>query len=206
MSYLNLIFMKQKNKSIHAMNLKLLFFPPQEVFWVVCSVLLSGQMDTKSVSCLVNSISRFLHLLSSFEMKNMPTQNGYRNIASSLKLLKLILDNIVESKVSSDEILCKECEKLDVAVNEAREFMENWSPKMSKICSVSTFFPFENWYFHARQKNAPILTINSFLFYKKLHCLLCFGSSDLFRFSEVKLCCLKSKVLQSIFLISYVDC
>lgn len=93
-------------------------------------------MDTKSVSCLINSISRFLHLLSSFELKNMPTQNGYRNIASSLKLLKLILDNVVESKVSSDEILCKECEKLDVAVNEAREFMENWSPKLSKICSV----------------------------------------------------------------------
>lgn len=97
-------------------------------------------MDKKSVRCLVNSISRFLHLLSSFEMTNMPIQNGYKNIASSLKLLKLILDNVVESKVSSDEILCKECEKLDVAVNEAREFMENWSPKMSKICSVSTFF------------------------------------------------------------------
>lgn len=93
-------------------------------------------MDKKSVRCLVNSISRFLHLLSSFEMTNMPIQNGYKNIASSLKLLKLLLDNVVESKVSSDEILCKECEKLDVAVNEAREFMENWSPKMSKICSV----------------------------------------------------------------------
>ncbi|WOG94925.1 hypothetical protein DCAR_0314222 [Daucus carota subsp. sativus] len=93
-------------------------------------------MDTKSVSCLINTISRFLHLLSSFEMKNMPAQNGYRNIASSLKILKLILDNVVESKVSSDEILCKECEILDVAVNEAREFIENWSPQMSKFCSV----------------------------------------------------------------------
>ena len=100
-------------------------------------------MDTESVSCLINTISRFLHLLSSFEMKNMPAQNGYRNIASSLKILKLILDNVVESKVSSDEILCKECEILDVAVNEAREFIENWSPQMSKFCSVSTLFPLE---------------------------------------------------------------
>lgn len=152
MSYLNLISMKQKIKVFMAGIWN--YSPPLLwlVFWVVCSVLLSGQMDTKSVSCLVNSISRFLHLLSSFEMKNMPTQNGYRNIASSLKLLKLILDNIVESKVSSDEILCKECEKLDVAVNEAREFMENWSPKMSKICSVSNFFPFNNGTFMPNKK------------------------------------------------------
>lgn len=100
-------------------------------------------MDTTSVSCLINSISRFVHLLSCLPLKTMPTQKEYRNIASSLKLLKRILDNVVDSKVSSDEILCKECEELDVAVNEARDYIENWSPKMSMICSVSTFFPFK---------------------------------------------------------------
>lgn len=97
-------------------------------------------MDTNSIRCLINSISRLVHLVSCLALKTMPTKKDYRNIASSLKLLKLILDNIVDSEVSSDENLCKECEKLDVAVNEAREFIEKWSSKMSKICSVSTFF------------------------------------------------------------------
>ncbi|KAJ6953068.1 hypothetical protein NC652_004912 [Populus alba x Populus x berolinensis] len=30
----------------------------------------------------------------------------------------------------------RECEELDAAVNEAREFMEKWCPQMSRICSV----------------------------------------------------------------------
>ncbi|MBA0704978.1 hypothetical protein Golax_017199, partial [Gossypium laxum] len=50
-----------------------------------------------------------------------------------LKLLKPLLDDVVDCEISSDEILCKECEELDMLVNEAREFMENWCPKMSKI-------------------------------------------------------------------------
>ncbi|KAK9282494.1 hypothetical protein L1049_005413 [Liquidambar formosana] len=95
-----------------------------------------GQMDMKSASCLINSISRFIHLVSCQTFKPMPTQNDYRNMVGSLKLLKQVLDEVVDHKVPSDEILFKECEELDVAVNEAREFMENWCPKMSKICSI----------------------------------------------------------------------
>lgn len=97
-------------------------------------------MDTKSVKCLINSISRFIHLVSCCALKTMPTLKDYRNIASLLKLLKPILDNFVDTKISSDEELCKECEELDITVNEAREVMENWSPKMSKLCTVSIFF------------------------------------------------------------------
>lgn len=69
----------------------------------------------------------------------MPIQKDYRSMAMVLKHLKTVLDEIVDHKVSSDEILYKECEELDLAVNEAREFMENWNPKMSKICCVSIF-------------------------------------------------------------------
>ncbi|KAM7521717.1 hypothetical protein LguiA_011619 [Lonicera macranthoides] len=93
-------------------------------------------MDTKYVKCLINSISRFIHLVSCCALKTMPTLKDYRNIASLLKLLKPILDNVVDTKISSDEELCKECEELDITVNEAREVMENWSPKMSKLCTV----------------------------------------------------------------------
>ncbi|XP_059660346.1 U-box domain-containing protein 3 [Cornus florida] len=95
-----------------------------------------GQMDAKSVRCLINSISRFIHLVSCQTLKSMPTQKSCRNMASLLKQLKPVLDNVVDYKLPSDEVLCKECEELDIAVNEAREFIENWCPKMSKICSV----------------------------------------------------------------------
>lgn len=102
-------------------------------------------MDTSSVKCLINSISRFILLVSCQTMKAMPIQKDYRDLVGALKLLKAVLDEVVDYKIPSDEILCKECEELDTAINETREFMENWSPKMSKLCSVSnillTYFP-----------------------------------------------------------------
>lgn len=93
-------------------------------------------MDTKSVRCLINSISRFIHLVSCQTPKPMPIQKDCRNMVGLLKLLKPVLDDVVNCKIPSDEILFKECEELDMAVNEAREFVENWCPKMSKIFSV----------------------------------------------------------------------
>ncbi|KAK2648756.1 hypothetical protein Ddye_016245 [Dipteronia dyeriana] len=96
----------------------------------------TGQMDTASVRCLVNSISRFIHLVSCRTMKLIPIRKEYKNMAGVLKLLKPVLDEVVDCKIPSDEILNKECEEMDMTVNEAREFMENWSPKMSKISSV----------------------------------------------------------------------
>lgn len=96
-------------------------------------------MDTP-IKCLTNSISRFIHLVSCQNVKLVPIQKDYRTIAGVLKLLKPVLESVVDYEICSDEILCKECEELDVAVNMAREFMEDWSPKMSKICSVSNSF------------------------------------------------------------------
>lgn len=66
----------------------------------------------------------------------MPILKDYRDLVGALKLLKAVLDEVVDYKIPSDEILCKECEELDITVNETREFIENWSPKVSKICSV----------------------------------------------------------------------
>lgn len=99
-------------------------------------------MDTKAVRCLINSISRFIHLVSCQTLKTMAFVKDCRNMVDSLKLLKPVLDDVVNCKILSDEILFKECEQLDMAVNEAREFVENWSPQMSKICSVSPFNSF----------------------------------------------------------------
>lgn len=93
-------------------------------------------MDTKSVRFLVNSITRFVHLVSSQTLKPIPKHDDYKNIVSSLKLLKPLLDEASVCKISSNEILLKQCEQLDVAINEAREFTESLSPKMSRTTCI----------------------------------------------------------------------
>lgn len=97
----------------------------------------TGLMDAESIGCLVNSISRFIHLVACQTVKSVPVQTNYRYMVGLLKVLKPVLNEVVDSKIPMNEILIKECEELDVAVNEARECMEKWCPKMSKICSVS---------------------------------------------------------------------
>lgn len=95
-----------------------------------------GQADTTSVKCLINSISRFIHLVSCQTMKPIPFQTICNNMVGVLKRLKPVLDDVMDYKIPSDVNLCKECENLDMRVNEARDFIEKWSPKMSKIHSV----------------------------------------------------------------------
>ncbi|KAI4349387.1 hypothetical protein L6164_009979 [Bauhinia variegata] len=95
-----------------------------------------GQTDTTSVKCLINSISRFILLVSCQRGKPVPFEKNCSNMVGVLKRLKPVLDDVVDYKIYSDEILCKGCEELDMAVNEAREFMEKWCPKKSKVHTV----------------------------------------------------------------------
>ncbi|XP_057438540.1 U-box domain-containing protein 3-like isoform X2 [Lotus japonicus] len=96
----------------------------------------SAQMGTASVNCCINSISRFIHLVSCQRVKPVPLQKNCTNMVGVLKRMKPVLDDVVDYKIPLDENLYRECEELDMQVNEAREFMEKWSPKMSKILSV----------------------------------------------------------------------
>ncbi|KAL0418637.1 UNVERIFIED_CONTAM: U-box domain-containing protein 3 [Sesamum radiatum] len=66
----------------------------------------------------------------------MPAEKDHTSIASLLKHLKLVLDDVADHKSPLNEALSKECKKLDVAVNGAREFLEKWSPRKSKILCV----------------------------------------------------------------------
>ncbi|KAK7396438.1 hypothetical protein VNO78_17447 [Psophocarpus tetragonolobus] len=95
-----------------------------------------GQTNTTSVKCLINSISRFIHLVSCQSLKPMPLQKNYNNMVGVLKHLKPVLDEIVDFKIPLDENLHRECEELDMQVNEAREFIEKWGQKRSRIHSV----------------------------------------------------------------------
>ncbi|KEH42515.1 putative aminoacyltransferase, E1 ubiquitin-activating enzyme [Medicago truncatula] len=95
-----------------------------------------GQTDTASVTCLINSISRFVHLVSCQTVKPMPFQKICNNMVGVLKRLKPVLDDAMDYKIPLHQNLCKVCEELDICVNEARDFIEKWGPKMSKIHSV----------------------------------------------------------------------
>lgn len=56
-----------------------------------------------------------------------------------LKRLKPVLDDIVDYIIPLDENLSRECGELDMRVNEAREFIEKWAPKTSKIHGVINY-------------------------------------------------------------------
>ncbi|GAU11660.1 hypothetical protein TSUD_334730 [Trifolium subterraneum] len=92
-------------------------------------------MDITSAKCAINSISRFIHLVSCQKVKPMPLQKNCNTMVGVLRCLKPVLDNVVDCKIPLDDNLYRECEELDVHVNEAREFVEKWSPKMSRIHS-----------------------------------------------------------------------
>ncbi|KAF6154779.1 hypothetical protein GIB67_032391 [Kingdonia uniflora] len=93
-------------------------------------------MDIKSIKCLINSISRFIHLVACKLVKTVLIQKNHKTMVGILKLLKPVLDEVCNSEIVLNEILVKEIEELDVIVNEARDFREKWSPKASKIWNV----------------------------------------------------------------------
>ncbi|XP_073051151.1 U-box domain-containing protein 3-like isoform X2 [Primulina eburnea] len=93
-------------------------------------------MDLTSLRSLLNSISRFIHLVSCCASGKIPVEEEYRSIAAFLKQLKPVLDDIADCKDTFDESLAKVCEELDSAVNGARMLLEKWSLKMSKILCV----------------------------------------------------------------------
>ncbi|KAL9242982.1 hypothetical protein vseg_016927 [Gypsophila vaccaria] len=93
-------------------------------------------METSPVRCLTNSISRFVLLLSCQTWKSMPNQKDVCSTGTLLKHLFSLLDNIDDENIPSDSKFWKACEDLDISVNAARDYIEQWSPKMSKILSV----------------------------------------------------------------------
>lgn len=93
-------------------------------------------MEISLLKALLNCISQFNHLASSNNTKAESVQKYYQKIDEILKLLKPILDVLVDSQTISNEQLNKVCEELDAFVNEARESVECWYPTMSKFYFV----------------------------------------------------------------------
>lgn len=91
-----------------------------------------GAMDKNIIGGLINSISRLIHLAAcQSEKTSDPKGIGY--IVRVLKLLKPVLDEVLNAEISSNEQLNREFEGLDIAVNNSRDFLEKRSYKTSKI-------------------------------------------------------------------------
>ncbi|CAF2111776.1 unnamed protein product [Brassica oleracea var. botrytis] len=94
-------------------------------------------MDPVPVRCLLNSISRYLHLVACQTIRYNPIQTRIGNVVHLLNLLKPFLDEVVDCKTPpDDDCLNSACEDLDSVVNQAREFLEDCSPKLSKLFGV----------------------------------------------------------------------
>lgn len=92
-------------------------------------------MDRRSIGALINSISRLLHLVSCQTSKTAAI-NEFKCIVGMLKPLKCIIDEAFGSPFPWDERLVTAIEELDMAVNEARDFLEKGPHRFGKIYSV----------------------------------------------------------------------
>ncbi|KAK7290368.1 hypothetical protein RIF29_04735 [Crotalaria pallida] len=96
----------------------------------------AGSMEISLLKVFVNGISSFLHLSFSGKYNSEPVTKYYQKAEEILKLLKPIIDAIVNSELASDEVLCKMFEELGHAVDELREHIENWHLLSSKVYFV----------------------------------------------------------------------
>ncbi|PON66695.1 Beta-catenin [Parasponia andersonii] len=93
-------------------------------------------MEISLLKALLNNISSFFRLSSREKINSEPVPKYYQRAEEILKLLKTILDAIVDSEVASNEVLKKSIEELGCLVDDLREQFENWQPLLSKVYFV----------------------------------------------------------------------
>ncbi|TKY47235.1 U-box domain-containing protein 4 [Spatholobus suberectus] len=98
-------------------------------------------MEISLLKMIVNGISSFLHLSFSGNMNSEPVSKYYQKAEEILKLLKPIIDAIINSELASDEVLSKILEEIGHAVNELKEHVENWHLLSSKVYFVMQVEP-----------------------------------------------------------------
>lgn len=94
-------------------------------------------MEISLLKVLLENISLFLHLSSFDNVNSDPVQKYYQRAEEIFKLLKPILDAIIDSEIASDEALNKAFEEFRQSIDELRELFENWQPLLSKVYFVS---------------------------------------------------------------------
>ncbi|CAN1815123.1 U-box domain-containing protein 4 [Linum perenne] len=90
-------------------------------------------MEISLLKVLLNNISSFSHL-SSFENVNSGlVQKYFQKTEEFLKLLRPILDSVVDCEIASSEVLDKDFKDLSQSIDELRELFETCQPLSSKV-------------------------------------------------------------------------
>ena len=108
----------------------------------------AGVMEISLLEVLLKNISAFLHISKDDKISSDPVQKYYQKAEEILKLLKPILDTIVNSEVPSDAVLNKDFQELGQSVDELKEIFENWQPLSSKVHFVSFQLYFCDYRWH----------------------------------------------------------
>lgn len=93
-------------------------------------------MEISKLKALLKNISGLFHLSSRENLSFEPVQKYYHKVEEMMKVIKLVLDAIVDAEISSDELLQESFASLDDSVDELREMFETWHPLMSKVYFV----------------------------------------------------------------------
>ncbi|KAL2525277.1 U-box domain-containing protein 4 [Abeliophyllum distichum] len=93
-------------------------------------------MEISLLKSLLNSISCFFQLSSCENIECEPARRYHQKVEDILKLLKEILDVIIDAEIASNEMLQKPFAELCQSVDEVKEMIEIWQPLMSKIYFV----------------------------------------------------------------------
>ncbi|GKU98882.1 hypothetical protein SLEP1_g11817 [Rubroshorea leprosula] len=93
-------------------------------------------MEISLLKALLGNISLLLSYSSLDNTNSDLVQKYCQRTEEILKLLKPILDAIVDSEIATNEALSKAFEELGQPVNELRELFENWQPLSSKVYFV----------------------------------------------------------------------
>lgn len=93
-------------------------------------------MEISLLKVLLNNISCFSHLSSSDHISGELVRRYYCKIEDILKLVKPILDAIVDVEAASGELLLKAFAGLAQCVDELRELFETLEPLCSKVYFV----------------------------------------------------------------------
>lgn len=101
--------------------------------YLLCSALQTGGMEISLLKALLNNISLYFRLSSHENINQEPVRKYYRKIEEILKLLKPVLDAVLQSDMTFEELLQKAFVELGLSVSDLRKLFENWQPLGSKI-------------------------------------------------------------------------
>lgn len=90
-------------------------------------------MEVSLWRALLHNISSFLCLSSREGFEAELVQKCYQKMEELLKLLKPIIDAIMDTEVASDEVLNKALEELEQSIDESRDLFESWHPLASRV-------------------------------------------------------------------------